>query len=121
MEEMNLGSVFTRTGEFIILVAAGVFAYGLGDLPEPGPIPRSRVHAYDISGAIPSSSWYGTLAAGIVNFNPSPTWLQVVAWVAYLAVVGYFYVRQHRASARPAPSAPAPTSAPASQHAPIAS
>jgi len=119
MVKINLGSFFTWTGAFLILVAAGVFAYGLGDLQEAGLIPGSGVHAYDISGAIPSSSWYGTLAAGIVNFNPSPTWLQVVAWAAYLVVVGFFYVRQHRASGRPAATPRA--LATAAPHAPIAS
>ncbi|MFP3465805.1 iron uptake transporter permease EfeU [Leifsonia sp. SIMBA_070] len=116
--KINLGAFFTWTGAFLILVAAGVFAYGLGDLQEAGLIPGGGAHAYDISGLIPSSSWYGTLAAGILNFNPSPTWLQVVGWVAYLAVVGFFYVRQHRASGKPAAAAPKPSAA---AHTPIAS
>jgi high-affinity iron transporter len=42
------------------------------------------------------------LLAGILNFNPSPTALQVAVWVGYLAVVGALYVRQHVASNRPA-------------------
>lgn len=118
MVKINLGTFFTWTGAFLILVAAGVFAYGLGDLQEAGLLPGGAAHAYDISRAIPSSSWYGTIAAGILNFNPSPTLLQVAGWVGYLAVVGFFYVRQHRASARPAK--PAASAAPA-PHAPIAS
>ena len=118
MVKINLGRFFTWTGAFLILVAAGVLAYGLGDLQEAGLLPGGGVHAYDISRAIPASSWYGTLAAGILNFNPSPTALQVAAWFTYLAVVGYFYIRQHRSAARPAPTAPAAASAP---HAPIAS
>lgn len=118
MVKINLGAFFTWTGAFLILVAAGVFAYGLGDLQEAGII-AGGAHAYDISGAIPSSSWYGTLAAGILNFNPSPTWLQVIAWIGYLALVGYFYLRQHRSSSRTASAAkPAEASAP---QAPIAS
>jgi len=119
MVKINLGAFFTWTGAFLILVAAGVFAYGLGDLQESGLIPGAGVHAYDISGAIPASSWYGTLAAGILNFNPSPTWLQVVGWVAYLGVVGFFYVRQHRAAGRPAATKPAARAT--APHAPIAS
>jgi len=115
MVKINLGTFFTWTGAFLILVAAGVFAYGLGDLQEAGLIPGGSVHAYDISGAIPSSSWYGTIAAGIVNFNPSPSWLQVVGWAAYLLVVGFFYLRQHRASGRPAAAKPTPAAAPASR------
>jgi len=105
--KVNLGSFFTWTGVFLIVVAGGVFAYGIGDLQEAGVIPGAGVHAYDISGAIPASSWYGTLLAGILNFNPSPTALQVIAWLGYIAVVGFLYLRQHRSARRPAAAAPA--------------
>ncbi len=116
--KINLGKFFTWTGVFLIVVAAGVLAYGVGDLQEAGVIPGVGRHAYDISAIVPSSSWYGTVLQGIVNFNQSPTWLQVGVWVAYLAVVGTLYVRQHRsATTRPvtspaaAPAAPRQTAA----------
>ncbi len=96
--KINLGKFFTWTGVFLIVVAAGVLAYGVGDLQEAGVIPGVGLHAYDISTIIPASSWYGTVLQGIVNFNPSPTWLQVGVWVAYLAVVGTLYARQHRST-----------------------
>ena len=101
MVKINLGTFFTWTGAFLIVVAGGVFAYGIGDLQEAGLIPDGR-HAYDLSGLIPSSTWYGTVLQGVVNFTPSPTWLQVIAWVAYVGVVSFFYVRQHRSAGRPA-------------------
>lgn len=110
MVRINLGTFFAWTGAFLILVAGGVLAYGIGDLQEAGVIPGAGVHAYDISAAIPASSWYGTVLAGVVNFNPSPTWLQVIGWVAYIVVVSVFYVRQQRASHR----RPTTTGAPAS-------
>ncbi|WP_082581447.1 iron uptake transporter permease EfeU [Leifsonia sp. Root227] len=110
MVKINLGTFFTWTGAFLILVAGGVLAYGIGDLQEAGVLPGAGVHAYDISGIIPSSSWYGTFLTGIVNFNPSPTWLQVFGWLAYVVIVSAFYLRQHRASAKPAkPAKPATT------------
>ncbi|WP_345764086.1 iron uptake transporter permease EfeU [Diaminobutyricibacter sp. McL0608] len=112
--KINLGKFFTWTGVFLIVVAAGVLAYGVGDLQEAGVLPGVGRHAYDISTIIPSSSWYGTVLQGIVNFNPSPSWLQVGAWVAYLAVVGTLYFRQHR-SATPR-QVPARTSAPTTTH-----
>lgn len=117
MVRINLGSFFTWTGAFLILVAGGVFAYGIGDLQEAGVLPGANIHAYDISAVIPSSSWYGTALAGILNFNPSPTWFQVIAWVGYIAVVTFFYVRQHRSAGRVA-AKPAGASVP---HAPVAS
>jgi high-affinity iron transporter len=96
--KINLGKFFTWTGVFLIVVAAGVLAYGVGDLQEAGVLPGVGGHAYDISTLIPSSSWYGTVLQGIVNFNPSPSWLQVGVWIAYLAVVGTLYFRQHRSA-----------------------
>jgi high-affinity iron transporter len=106
MVRINLGTFFTWTGAFLILVAGGVLAYGIGDLQEAGVLPGAGIHAYDISHVIPSSSWYGTLLTGIVNFNPSPTWLQVFGWLAYVVIVSAFYLRQHRASAKPTAKAP---------------
>ena len=118
MVKINLGAFFTWTGAFLILVAGGVLAYGVGDLQEAGVIPGSGIHAYDISAIVPASSWYGTALAGILNFNPSPTWLQVGVWVGYIAVVAFLYLRQQRA-AHPAPAEP--VAAPPVQSAPIAS
>ncbi|WP_426520333.1 iron uptake transporter permease EfeU [Diaminobutyricibacter sp. McL0618] len=113
--KINLGKFFTWTGVFLIVVAAGVLAYGVGDLQEAGMIPGVGRHAYDISTIIPSSSWYGTVLQGIVNFNPSPTWLQVGVWVGYIAVVGTLYVRQHRSTSPRQVTAPASAPAPARQ------
>ena len=120
MVRINLGSFFTWTGAFLVIVAGGVLAYGIGDLQEAGAIPGAGIHAYDISAVIPASSWYGTALAGILNFNPSPTWFQVIAWVGYIVVVGFFYLRQHRSAGRAAASPAQPAGAPVPQS-PIAS
>nr|WP_281371391.1 iron uptake transporter permease EfeU [Leifsonia naganoensis] len=118
MVRINLGTFFAWTGAFLILVAGGVLAYGVGDLQEAGVIPGAGIHAYDISAAIPASSWYGTVLAGAVNFNPSPTWLQVIAWFGYIIVVSFFYVRAQRTAHRKPAKAEAPG---ATSNAPVAS
>ncbi|MFF2052284.1 iron uptake transporter permease EfeU [Leifsonia sp. NPDC058194] len=108
MVRINLGTFFAWTGAFLILVAGGVLAYGIGDLQEAGVIPGAGIHAYDISAAIPASSWYGTVLAGVINFNPSPTWFQVIAWFGYILIVSFFYIRAQRAAHRkPAATGPA--------------
>jgi high-affinity iron transporter len=111
---INLGKFFTWTGGFLIIVAAGVFAYGIGDLQEAGVIPGALSKAWDISGVIPASSWYGTVLQGVVNFNPNPSWLQVIGWFLYLAVTIPAFVIQHRRPRNVAPRATAPL-APARQ------
>ncbi|CAN5350730.1 FTR1 family protein [soil metagenome] len=117
---INLGKFFTWTGAFLIIVAAGVFAYGVGDLQEASIIPGALSKAWDISTVIPASSWYGTALQGIVNFNPNPSWLQVAAWAVYLVVAGAAFIYQHRRPHAPSSSiaaAPAePVLAPAHSH-----
>lgn len=105
---INLGTFFTWTGAALVLVAAGVLAYGVHDLQEAGVLPGLHALAFDVSAAIPPDSWYGTLLRGTLNFTPATTWLQAIAWVAYLVPVTVAFFRPA------APKAPvAPTPAPA--------
>lgn len=111
---VNLGKFFTVTGYLLIVVAAGVLAYGIYDLQEAGFLPRLTFNVgpitdlgnavFDISATIPPDSWYGTLLKGTVNFQPNPSWLQVIGWTAYLIPVLWLYSRKPR-SAAPAPAA----------------
>ncbi|WP_073951857.1 iron uptake transporter permease EfeU [Streptomyces kebangsaanensis] len=82
--KINLSKFFTWTGAMLVVVAAGVLAYGLHDLQEAGWVPGLHDLAFDISGTIPPDSWYGTLLKGVFNFQPDPTVLQVTVWLLYL-------------------------------------
>nr|WP_302477611.1 iron uptake transporter permease EfeU [Aeromicrobium stalagmiti] len=114
---VNLGKFFTVTGYLLIVVAAGVLAYGIYDLQEAGFLPRLTFEVggisnlgnaiFDISSAIPPDSWYGTLLKGTVNFQPNPSWLQVIGWALYLVPVLWLYSRKPAAKApAPAPQTP---------------
>ena len=83
----NLAVFFRYTGIGLVVVAAGVLAYGLHDLQESGLLPGLDRVAFDISNTIPPASWYGTILKGIFNFNPQPSVLEFVAWWAYLVPV----------------------------------
>ncbi|GGJ57769.1 iron uptake transporter permease EfeU [Streptomyces brasiliensis] len=82
--KINLAKFFTWTGGMLVVVAAGVLAYGLHDLQEANWVPGIRTLAFDISDTIPPDSWYGTLLKGVFNFQPDPTVLQVTVWLLYL-------------------------------------
>ncbi|WP_333764597.1 iron uptake transporter permease EfeU [Streptomyces sp. IBSBF 2390] len=82
--KINLARFFTWTGAMLVVVAAGVLAYGFHDLQEAGWIPGINKLAFDISGTIPPDSWYGTLLKGVLNFQPDPTVVQVTVWLLYL-------------------------------------
>ncbi|MFF4797282.1 iron uptake transporter permease EfeU [Streptomyces sp. NPDC001351] len=82
--KINLAKFFTWTGGMLVVVAAGVLAYGFHDLQEADWIPGLTHLAFDISDTIPPDSWYGTLLKGVFNFQPDPTVLQVTVWLLYL-------------------------------------
>ncbi len=90
---INLSRFFFWTGLFLVVVAAGVFAYGLGDLQEAGLLPGLGQAAYSIADVISPTSWYGIVLAGVFNFTPEPTWLQVAGWCLYLLVVLVLFIR----------------------------
>ncbi|MFD0267368.1 iron uptake transporter permease EfeU [Streptomyces sp. NPDC127106] len=105
---IDLSRFFTWTGAMLVVVAAGVLAYGVHDLQEAEFLPGLTDRAFDISGAVPPDSWYGTLLKGTFNFQPDPTWLQVAVWVLYLVpTLALFLAQGARRPARPA-QAPAP-------------
>ncbi|MFI6701906.1 iron uptake transporter permease EfeU [Streptomyces sp. NPDC050509] len=81
---INLARFFTWTGGMLVVVAAGVLAYGVHDLQEARFLGGLSDKAFDISTTVPPDSWYGTLLKGVLNFQPDPTVLQVTVWFLYL-------------------------------------
>ncbi|MDT3344758.1 iron uptake transporter permease EfeU [Microbacterium aquilitoris] len=134
---LDLRRFFACTGGFLVVVAAGVLAYAFHDLQEAGALPGPFSDAatidpatggvgvgvagfpfgwaFDLSAQLPPGSAIAALLQATVGFMPEMTWLQVIAWGLYLAVVGTFFVRGLFPRPRPAPAASAGTSA--SRHA----
>lgn len=90
---LDLGKFFGRTAVLLIVIAAGVLAYGLGDLQDAGWLPGHTWLAFDLSGHIDPGSWWVTLISGVTELSPTMTWLQVVAWVVYLVTVLTLFLR----------------------------
>ncbi|MCW2825646.1 MAG: iron transporter [Aeromicrobium sp.] len=109
--KVNLGKFFTVTGYLLIIVAAGVLAYGVHDLQEARFLPGLATKAFDVSDPAAATwnpqnpgGWMGTLLKGTINFQPDPTWLQAGVWVVYLAIVLTLYRRKPKAPAAPTPA-----------------
>jgi len=93
---INLGAFFTWSGVALIVIAGGVLAYAVHDFQEAGILPGLHSLAFDVSAAVPPSSWYGTVLKGTLNFSPATTWLEAAAWLLYVPAVLFFYLRSHR-------------------------
>lgn len=106
---INFQKFFTYTGVFLVFVAAGMLAYAIRALQTVGWLPGLSNTAFDLTAGYDQSSWYGTILAGIFNFRPDPTVLQVVGWAAYLIIVMTAFLWPRRTN--PAPAQPTTTSA----------
>jgi len=138
MLRLNLGTFFTWTGGILVVVAAGVLAYALHDLQESGVLPgpwgalaplavagAASVggvavgpagfpfgYAFDVSAVVHPGEWLAVLGQATVGFMPTMTWLQVIAWILYVAIVGTVFARRvTRRSPRPQTAA-VPASSP---------
>jgi high-affinity iron transporter len=99
---LNVGVFFNRTAVALIVIAAGVLAYGLGDLQDAGLLPGHAWIAFDLTGHIDPGSWWASIITGVTELSPKMTVLQVTAWLAYLAVVIPAFVTAGRATQQPA-------------------
>ncbi|MFV0425693.1 MAG: iron uptake transporter permease EfeU [Beutenbergiaceae bacterium] len=132
MVRINLRTFFSWTGAALVILAAGVLAYGIHDLQEaavlPGPFSPSYAPidpatgdvaagaagfpfgwAFHLDAVIAPGGALAAILAATVGFMPSMTWLQLLGWAIYIAIVGTVFVR--RAFARPPlPLSPPPLS-----------
>ncbi|MEP6814139.1 MAG: iron uptake transporter permease EfeU [Marmoricola sp.] len=102
--QINLSRFFAWTGVILIVVAAGVFGYGIHDLQEAGILPGANNLAFDVTRQIPPDSWYGTLLKGVLNFSPATTWIQAVGWTAYVLPTLALFLRRMRGNAPKSPT-----------------
>jgi high-affinity iron transporter len=118
---VNLSKFFTVSGVLLIFVAAGILKYGVHDFQEAGVLPGLNTIAFDISGVLDPSSWYGAAIAGMFNITAAPTVLETIAYLAYLVPVLVIFLWPARTSpptSRTGAVPGAPSNSENSQHVP---
>lgn len=115
---LNLRTFFKVTGALILVVAAGLFAYGIHELQEVGWITVGTATAFDISGVLSDEEGIGALLRAMFGYNADPTVLEFWAWLGYLLVTGFLFFRPDRQAKTGGPPAtrPAPERQEAAQN-----
>ena len=85
--KINLSKFFTVTGVALIIVAAGVLSYGVHEFQELGWLPGADDFIWDVTPWIAKESILASLLSGTVGFDTTTSWVQILAWGAYLTVV----------------------------------
>lgn len=124
MVRINLRVFFAWTGGFLIIVAAGVLAYGIHDLQEaawlPGPFSGHPITptdfrtgevltgfdgpfwaaafpfgwAFNLEDVIAPSGALAAFLKGTIGFVPLMTWLEVTAWAIFMSIAMPKFLRQ---------------------------
>jgi len=97
--KMNLSKFFKYTGIGLIVVAAGVLAYGVHEFQELGWLPGPDAFAWDTTSWMTKDSVAGAVLGGTVGFDTTTSWLQLAIWAIYLVAVLVPYLSPARAKA----------------------
>lgn len=90
---VNLPKFFRVTGVLLVFVAAGVLSYGIHEFQEVGLLPGEDNVLINLSSILTDGSVLSTLVAGIFNIKATTTSVQAIAYVAYVAIVLYAFLK----------------------------
>ena len=85
--KIDLRRFFQGTSVLLIVIAAGLFAFGVHELQEAGVLPWLNGEVYNLKAVFPDSDANpaGFILRGLVGYNDNPTQIEVVAYGAYWA------------------------------------
>jgi len=87
---INLRLFFTITGALLLVIAAGLIAKSVAWLQESGVVPIFLGHVWDLrEQPVVGHGMVSDLLHGLFGWNPWPSALEVVAWLLYVAIVGW--------------------------------
>jgi len=92
--KINLSKFFGYTGAFLIVVAAGIFGYGVHEFQEIGLLPVLTETAWDMTGIIAPNGFVDTILRGTISFRAAPSWLEAIVWFGYLIPTSYIFWKQ---------------------------
>jgi len=103
--KFNLKHFFRFTGAYLIVIAAGIFSYAIGEFQELGLLPFLTGTAYDVRSIFPEGSIQELVLVGTIAFNAAPTWLQALGWGLYVVPAAWFFGKSNASKATKANAA----------------
>ena len=85
--KVNLSLFFKITGILIMFIAAGLLSTSLHEFQEAKIIPVIKESVYDISNFISSDSITGGILKSLFGYNPSPSLLEIIVYLAYISLI----------------------------------
>ena len=90
---VNIRTFFRWTGIALIFIAAGLLSHAVHEFVEVGLITIGTQTAFDISGVLPHETGIGQFLRALLGYTSTPEIVTLVVWVAYVAIVLWFYLR----------------------------
>ena len=91
-QQINLRLFFQVTGGLVIIVAAGLVSKGVHELQEAGVFGSLYTPVWDVtSNAVVGQGTFAAFLKGFVGWSAHPSIEQLLAWVVYVAVVGWAF------------------------------
>jgi high-affinity iron transporter len=103
--KINLRVFFQWTGGALIVVAAGILAYGVHEFQEIGLLPAGPP-IYDASAWLGKETIIGALLYGLISYRPNPSLLEFVTWATFLVPTMTLFIRS-LAGSKKKPAKPA--------------
>jgi len=88
-KKIPLRAFFRTTGVFLLLIAAGLLAYGVHEIQELGFLPLNQT-AWNINPILNEKEGIGAFLKSLFGYNGNPSVLEVIVYSIYLLVVAYF-------------------------------
>ena len=107
--KIDLKKFFNATSIVLILFAAGLVAHGIHEFQEAGVIGIGSQEAWNLNPAInPDGSFpllhekglIGSFFRDLFGYNGNPSFLEVLAYAGYLAIVAFYWKRSSFKKAR---------------------
>ena len=86
-KKINLSLFFRITGILIMFIAAGLLSTSLHEFQEAKIIPVIKDNIYNINNIISKDSVAGGILNSLFGYNPSPSLLEIIVYLAYILVI----------------------------------